>query len=120
MIELTARTVDDYLLSLPDHQRHVLQQLRESILEAAPKAEEVISYRIPTYKFKGAIVHFAAFKNHCSFVIADKELMKMFEKDLKPFKTSGTTIHFSAENPLPSSLVKKIVKARLKKNSAAK
>jgi uncharacterized protein YdhG (YjbR/CyaY superfamily) len=120
MPEVFLNTVDDYLLALPPDQRNVLQELREAICEAAPKADELISYRIPTYRFKGALVHFAAFKNHCSFVIVDKELIDTFRKELKGFKTSGTTIHFTAANPLPSSLVKKIVKARLKKNSALK
>jgi uncharacterized protein YdhG (YjbR/CyaY superfamily) len=114
------RTVDDYLIALPEEQRNLLQQLREAITGAAPQAEELISYRIPTYRYKGALVHFAAFKNHCSFIVVDKGIIEIFKTELKGFKTSGTTIHFAADNPLPSSLVKKIVKARVKKNSTLK
>ena len=76
----------------------------------------MISYQIPTYKHEGPLVHFAAFENHCSFVVVTKSIISAFKKELEPFKTSGTTIHFSPEKPLPASLVRKIVKARLKEN----
>lgn len=79
-------------------------------------AEELISYRIPTYKYHGSLVHFAAFKNHSSFIVVDKSLLEIFKSELEGYKTSGTTIRFTAENPLPAALVKKIVKARIEKN----
>ena len=114
------RTVDEYLIDLTEERRELMEKVRQAILEAAPKADEVISYRIPTYKQNGPLVHLAAFKNHCSLVVVDKQILSAFQKELKAYKISGVTIHFSNENPLPASLVKKIVKLRVKQNSARK
>ncbi len=71
---------------------------------------------MPAFKYKGALVFFAAFKNHCSFFGVSRTVLSTFSSELKPFEVSGTTIHFSAENPLPATLVKRIVKARVKEN----
>jgi uncharacterized protein YdhG (YjbR/CyaY superfamily) len=79
-------------------------------------AEEVISYQIPTFKYHGPLVFFAAFRNNCSFYVVSKPIMEAFSSELKPWDISGTTIHFSAKKPLPASLVKKIVKARIEEN----
>ena len=108
--------VDAYLSSVPQEQRAVLENLRQAIKAAAPKAEEIISYQIPTYKFHGPLVHFMAHKNYCSFIVVDKSILENYRNELKDYDTSGTTIHFSAENPLPSVLVKKIVRARVEEN----
>ena len=113
-----AKSVDDYLAAVPEEARAVLETLRRTIRDAAPKAEEAVSYQIPSFKYHGPLVFFAAFKNHCSFYVASKSVMKTFSSELKPYDTSGTTIHFSAENPLPATLVKKIVKARIEENEA--
>lgn len=118
--EFPARTVDEYLMLLDAPTRDLLNDLREAILNSAPKAEEVISYRIPTYKQNGPLVHFAAFKNHCSFVVASKEIIDKFSKELQSYKTTGTTIHFTREKPLPAALVKKMVKMRIAQNDELK
>lgn len=111
-----AKTVDEYLERVPDNMRDMLEKLRQTIRKAAPKAEEIISYQIPTYKYLGPLVHFAAFKDHCSFVVINKDILKTLEKELQLFKTTGTTIHFTPAKPLPASLVQKIVKIRIKDN----
>jgi uncharacterized protein YdhG (YjbR/CyaY superfamily) len=113
-----AKSVDNYLAAVPQEARAVLEKLRRTIKNAAPNAEETISYQIPTFKYRGPLVFFAAFKNHCSFYVVSKSIMKTFSSELKPYDTSGTTIHFSAENPLSATLVKKIVKARIEENEA--
>jgi uncharacterized protein YdhG (YjbR/CyaY superfamily) len=113
-----AKNVDEYLAAAPEEVRPVLEKLRRTIRAAAPKAEEVISYQIPMFKYHGPLVFFAAFRNHCSFYVVSKPIMETFSSELKPWDTSGTTIHFSAKNPLPASLVKKIVKARIEENEA--
>lgn len=118
--EIPARTVDEYLMVLDEPTRELLTDLREVILTSAPKAEELISYRVPTYKLNGPLVHFAAFKNHCSLVVANKEVIDKFSNELKSYKTSGTTIHFTKDKPLPAALVKKIVKMRIVQNEALK
>lgn len=70
----------------------------------------------PTYKYHGPLVHFVARKKYISFIVVSRSVMETFKNELKPFDTSGTTIHFSAENPLPADLVRKIVELRSKEN----
>ncbi len=112
--------VDGYLAALPIAQRRALEKLRKTIKAAAPKAQECISWRMPAYKYLGFLVFFAAFKNHCSFFVASTALMKKLGKELSPYETSAGTIHFTPEKPLPATLVKKIVKARIKENQLRK
>jgi uncharacterized protein YdhG (YjbR/CyaY superfamily) len=112
--------VDGYLAVLPIAQRRALAKLRKVIKAAAPKAQECISWRMPAYKYLGFLVFFAAFKNHCSFFVASIALMKKLDKELSAHQTSGGTIHFTPEKPLPATLVKKIVKARMKENELRK
>jgi uncharacterized protein YdhG (YjbR/CyaY superfamily) len=109
-------TVDQYLSVLPAAQKVLLQNLRKTIKESAPEAEELISYQIPTYKYHGPLVHFAAFENHCSLIVVSKTVMDHFKNELGAFKTSGRTVHFHAAQPLPEKLVKAILKMRLKEN----
>ena len=111
-----AKNVDEYLNTLPQDVRATLEDLRKTIKASAPMAEEVISYQIPTYKYQGALVHFMAAKNHCSFFVVNKSILEKFKDELKDYDTSGTTIHFTAENPLPLKLVEKIVMERVKEN----
>jgi uncharacterized protein YdhG (YjbR/CyaY superfamily) len=113
-----AKDVDAYLAAAPQEQRTVLENLRAAIKAAAPKAEETISYQIPTYKYHGPLVHFVARESYFSFIAVSKTVLEKFKDELAGFDTSGTTIHFTAENPLPASLIKKIVKARVAENEA--
>ena len=108
--------VDEYIDGFPESIRATLQKVRQSIKAAAPKAEEIISYQIPTYKYMGALIHFAAFENHCSLYVVSKNILKVFAKELKSYKTSGTTIHFTPEKSLPVMLIKRIVKTRVREN----
>ncbi|MBC7861612.1 MAG: DUF1801 domain-containing protein [Bacteroidia bacterium] len=96
----------------------VLEKLRHTIRTTAPAAEELISYGMPAYKLHGMLVYFAAFKNHCSFFPGNSSLVKELQDELKPYKTAKGTIQFTVEKPLPASLVKKIVKLRMKENLA--
>jgi len=109
------KTVDEYLEALPVDVRSALIKLRKTIKSTAPKAEEVISYGMPGYKYYGSLVYFAAFKNHCSFFPGSSQIVKLYE-ELKSFKTAKGTIQFTIDKPLPATLVKKIVKARMKDN----
>lgn len=112
----TAHNIDEYLASCLPEVTEVLQRLRLLIKETEPRVVESISYRIPAFSLHGPLVFFAAFPNHLGFYVVDKTIIKKFEQELKPFKTSGTTIHFSVENPLPDSLVIDIVKMRVGDN----
>jgi uncharacterized protein YdhG (YjbR/CyaY superfamily) len=118
MKDVVAKTVDDYLSALPAKDREALENLRKAIKTAAPQSEEHISYRMPGYKYHGVLLYFAAFKDHLSLFPASYSIVKEFRDELKPFKISGTTIHFTTANPLPAPLVKKIVKFRMKENEA--
>jgi uncharacterized protein YdhG (YjbR/CyaY superfamily) len=110
-------TVDEYLAAVPDDARRVLQRIRAAITDAAPEAEETISYKIPLYKLAGKhLVGFGASKGHLSLFVTDSEVLRRHERELEPFDHCGTktTIRFTVENPLPAALVKKIVRTRMR------
>ena len=108
------RTIDEYITKVNSDQRATLEKLRRTILAAAPGAEECISYGIPAFRLNGrALVFFGAWANHCSFYPANSAMLKKLRDDLKGFQTSKGTIRFSPDKPLPESLVKKLVKARV-------
>lgn len=111
-----AKDIDAYLELLPERDRAALEDLRAVIRVAAPDAQEGISYRIPVFIWNGPLVFFAAFKSHLGFYVVSKQILEQFKTELEPYKTSGTTIHFSADNPLPASLVTRIIKARTAEN----
>ena len=112
-------SVDDYLAALPEEPRAALQKLRETIRAAAPDATETISYQMPAFKDHGRfLVSYAAFKDHCSLFPASHAVMEALGDELKPYVTGKGTIRFEADSPLSATLVRKIVKARLKENAA--
>jgi uncharacterized protein YdhG (YjbR/CyaY superfamily) len=114
-------TVDDYLAELPDDARRVLQRIREAIRETAPDAEETISYRIPLYRLHGKhLIGFAGFKSHLSLFVMSSEALDRYENELAEFDQEGTksTIRFTVDKPLPTPLVKRIVKTRSSEVSA--
>jgi uncharacterized protein YdhG (YjbR/CyaY superfamily) len=111
-----ARTVDDYLASIPKDQRAALEKLRRTISEAVPDAVETISYRIPIYKYLGMLVGFAAFKDHCSFMVMSPAVILAHKGELGAFKTTTGTVHFTPKEPLPAALVIKLVTARIREN----
>lgn len=108
-------SVDEYLKAQPTGFRAALEKLRLQIKAAAPKAEESISYGMPAYKYKGALVYFGAFKNHCSFFPGSSSILANKE-GLKGFTITKGTIQFTPENPIPAALIKSIVKERVLQN----
>jgi uncharacterized protein YdhG (YjbR/CyaY superfamily) len=74
---------------------------------------------MPTFKYKGSLVWFAAFSNHCSF-FPTASVIEAFKNELKGFSTSKGTIHFPVDKPLSAALVKKLVKARIAQNERKK
>ena len=112
------KTVDEYLRSVPKGARAVLQGIRRTIREAAPDAIETIGYQIPMYKYHGNLVSFAAFSDHLSFFPMSLECMEGFEEELRRYDRSKGTIRFPVDNPMTASLVRKLVKARMKENLA--
>jgi uncharacterized protein YdhG (YjbR/CyaY superfamily) len=113
------QTIDEYIEQFPGEIQDILQKLRQVIRESAPEAKEAISYRIPTFKLNGNLVHFAAFKDHISFFPTSSGIAA-FKRELSAFKTSKGTVRFPLGTPIPYDLVKKIVKLRVRENLAKK
>ena len=114
----SASTVDEYLAEVSPEARATLEKLRQTIRAVVPGAVEVISYQIPTFKLDGRmLVSYAVFKNHCSFFPGAAPI-KAHEDELKSYQTSKGTIRFATGKPLPATLVKKLVKTRIKANEA--
>lgn len=108
--------INDYLKNLPVDVKDALQRLRDIIHKTAPGVEELISYGMPAFKYHGMLVYFAAFKNHCSLFSGNGSLTTKMKEDLKDFKTTKGSIHFTVQKQLPALLIKKIIKARMQEN----
>jgi uncharacterized protein YdhG (YjbR/CyaY superfamily) len=109
------KTIDEYIATFPPDSQILLCQLRAAIHEAAPQAEETISYQMPAFKQNGVLVYFAAFKNHIGFFPTAAGI-EAFKDKLSAYKTSKGTIQFPLDKPLPLDLIKEIVRARVKQN----
>src|SRR5260370_38678691 len=107
-------TVDEYLAAVPEPARSTLNKIRATIRSVVPpEATEAISYRIPTFKYKGSLLAYAAFKNHCSLFPMSLAVIAAFKDELGGFRTSKGTLRVPFDKPLPAALVKKLVKARI-------
>ena len=114
------KSVDEYLAGLSEPARATFNKLREAVRSAVPpEATEVISYRIPAFKDKGVLVWFAAFSNHCS-LFPTASVIETFKTELKSFSTSKGTVQFPTDKPLPTALVRKLVKARVAESESKK
>lgn len=111
-----ANTVEKYLAGVPKESRAALEKLRQTIKSIVPDAVETISYQIPTFKLDGRmLVSYAAFTEHLSF-FPGAGPVEAHEKELKPFPTSKGTIRFTPERPLSATLIRKLVKTRIRLN----
>ena len=118
MAKTNYQTIDEYISSLPDDVQNVLNMIRKAIREVIPDAEETISYQIPTFKLNGKyIIYFAGWKNHIS-VYPKPRGNNALKKELSKYKGGKGTVQFPLKKPIPVSLIKKIVKYRIKENSA--
>jgi len=107
------KTVNQYLGRIPEPTRTMLDKMRATIRSAVPKGSvEIISYGIPAFKQERILVWYAGFSNHCS-LFPTAVIIEKFKNELKPFSKSKGTIHFPAGKPLPTSLIKKLVEARV-------
>jgi uncharacterized protein YdhG (YjbR/CyaY superfamily) len=115
----TPTSVEDYLAALPDDQRAALEKLRKTIRVAAPQATEKISYAMPAFEQDGRfLVSYAAFKDHCSLYPASSAVREALGDELEPYFSGKGTLRFRADEPIPATLVKKIVRVRLDENAA--
>jgi uncharacterized protein YdhG (YjbR/CyaY superfamily) len=113
-------SIDEYLAGVPEPARSTLNRIRAAIRAAVPpETTETISYRMPAFKYKGVLVWFAAFSNHCSF-FPTASVIEAFKNELKDYSISKGTIQFPIDKPLPAALVKKMVKLRVAQNESKK
>ena len=110
-------TIDQYIKQFPKDVQPKLRELRDVIKKAAPKATETISYGIPTFKQNGNLVHFGGFKSHIGF-FPGAGGVSAFSKDFANYKQSKGTIQFPLDAKMPFTLVRKVVKYRIKQNTA--
>ena len=109
------KVIDEYIASFPNEVREKLEKMRATIRKAAPRAEEKISYRMPTFALKGNLVHFAAFKKHIGFFPTSSGIRK-FKQELSVYDGGKGSVQFPLDQPIPFGLISKIVKFRVKEN----
>ena len=115
--KIAAKSVEEYVARVPEPGRSTLRKVRAVIRSVVPEeTTEVISYGMPTFRYKRGLVAIAAFRDHCSFFPLGASVLDAFAEELKPFRVSKGTLHFPLDKPLPAALVKKIVKARIAQN----
>jgi len=115
MTTIAINDIDNYISGFPKDTQKFLSQLRDAIKEAAPDAEEVISYKMPAYKLHGMLVYFAGYANHIGFYPTPSGIDK-FSKELAGFKGAKGSVQFPLNKPLPLPLITKIVAFRVKEN----
>lgn len=109
------KTIDEYISVFPKDIQEILKKIRATIQKAAPGAEETINYQMPTFTLNGNLVHFAAFKNHIGFYPTPTGIEK-FKKELSTYKGAKGSVQFPLDQPIPYSLIGKIVTFRVKEN----
>ena len=111
------KTIDEYIAGFPPDVQAILQKIRLTIRKAAPGAEEIIKYQMPTFMLKGNLVYFAAFKEHIGFYPIPTGI-EMFKKELAVYKQGRGSVQFPLDQPMPYGLISRIVKFRVKENLA--
>ena len=109
-------SVDQYISGFPASTKKLLKTMRKTIRDAAPDAEEVISYNMPAFRQNGMLVFYAGYKGHIGFYTVSSAI-RQFKKDLEPYEQSKGTIRFPLDQPVPVNLITKIVKFRLQENA---
>jgi uncharacterized protein YdhG (YjbR/CyaY superfamily) len=116
-VKAKPKTIDEYLAPLSNDKRAALERLRNTILTAAPGAEECISYGLPAFRLDGRmLVWLGASAKHCAFYPG--AVVEAHRDELKDFDTSKGTIRFQPDNPLPATVVRMLVKAAIARNAA--
>ena len=111
----TPKDIDEYIAGFPKDVQKILNKIRSTIKKAAPKAEEAITYQIPTFRLNGNLIHFAAYKNHIGLYPAPRAVEK-FKKELARYGAGKGTLRFPLYEPIPYDLITKIVEFRAKQN----
>ena len=112
---MAADDIDGYLASVEEPKRSTLQALRRSILDVVPEAEQCISYGMPAFKVQGkTVAGFAAFKDHLSYLPHSGSVLSELGDDLAGFASTKGSLHFAVDQPLPDSLVRRLVETRMR------
>jgi len=119
VMKKTQKDVDEYIAKTPKEAQHKLKELRATIREAAPTAVERMSYGMPYYDYKGQLVYFRLAKAHIGLYVPPP-VIEEHKSELKDYETAKATVRFPLDKELPIALIKKLVKARIKKNEAKK
>jgi uncharacterized protein YdhG (YjbR/CyaY superfamily) len=109
------KNIDEYIAGYPKDVQEILEKIRLTIREAAPGAQEAISYQIPTFKLKGNLVHFAAFKKHIGFYPTSSGIAK-FANELSVYKNAKGSVQFPLDQPIPYELISRITRFRVQEN----
>lgn len=112
-----SKEIDDYIAQFPADVQAILQELRATIQQAAPDAQEAFSYQMPTFKLNGNLVHFAAYKNHIGFYPTPTGI-EAFKTELSVYEGAKGSVKFPIDQPLPLDLISRIVHFRVAENRA--
>ena len=113
MAKTDFKSVDEYIASQPAAVQSILGRVRSTIRKAVPAAEEVISYKMPTYKLHGGpVLYFAGWKQHYSLYPATARVVAAFKDELAPYEVNKGTIRFPLSEPVPVNLIGRIAKRR--------
>jgi uncharacterized protein YdhG (YjbR/CyaY superfamily) len=116
----TPATIDDYLAGVPEDKRAALQQVRETVQELVPEAEEMISYKMPGFRYRGrGFLYFAAWARHCALYGVSDSTMEAYRDELAPFRKDDSTLRFTPKDPIPRELLERLVRARLQEEQRA-
>lgn len=108
-------TIDEYIAMFPEDVQRILNEIRQIIRDVAPEAKETINYQMPTFTLNGNLVHFAAFSNHIGFYPTPTGI-EAFQEELSPYKGAKGSVQFPIDQPLPFSLIRRIVEYRVQEN----
>jgi uncharacterized protein YdhG (YjbR/CyaY superfamily) len=109
------QNIDDYIAGFSPEIRELLERIRTTIRQAAPDAQETISYQIPTFTQNGNLVHFAAFKKHIGFYPTSSGIEK-FKEELSAYKGAKGSVQFPLDKAIPYDLISRIVTFRVREN----
>jgi uncharacterized protein YdhG (YjbR/CyaY superfamily) len=115
MDQTAPKTIDEYIAGFPKDVQEILEKIRMTIREAAPEAEETISYQLPTFTLYGNLVHFAAFKKHIGFYPTPTGIEE-FKNELSAYKGAKGSVQFPLDKLIPYDLISRIVEFRVKEN----
>jgi uncharacterized protein YdhG (YjbR/CyaY superfamily) len=118
---MSSEQIDAYLAKLGEPQRSTLTELRATIREIVPEAEEIISYNMPAFRMRGKVIAgFAAFKQHVSYFPHSGSVIPALKKQLQGYETSSGTLRFAPDSSLPRALVEKLISVRMEQAFGAK